>query len=239
MIRRLLLLAVVLSVAAGGAFVWYLRDDSPSRPELSKPKATSSTQGTGPAAGGDVPARSPDGEWAVVSGESSFMGYRVQETFASDTVHKTAVGRTSSFDATMTVKAGLVTKANVRVDVDKIVSDRSLRDDAMRTRGLETNTFPEATFTLTEPVALPAGIKAGQEVKVSPTGDLMLHGTTKRIRIALDARWDTSTIEVAGTAPILFSDFSITTPSNAFVSVEDHGELELHLTFSRSEAVSD
>ncbi len=239
MIRRLLLLAVVLSVAAGGAFVWYIQDDSPSRPELSKPKATSSTQGAGPVPGDDAEASSPDGEWAVVSGESNFVGYRVQETFASDTVHKTAVGRTKSLDATMTVKAGSVTKVNVRVDVDKIVSDRSLRDDAMRTRGLETDTFREAVFTLTEPVALPAEVKAGRDVKVQVTGDLMLHGTTKRIRIALDARWDTSTIEVAGTAPILFSDYSIETPSNAVVSVEDHGELELHLTFSRSEAVSD
>jgi len=36
---------------------------------------------------------------------------------------------------------------------------------------------------------------------------------------------------VAGTAPILFSDYGMEAPTNGIVTVDDHGAFELQLTF--------
>jgi hypothetical protein len=56
---------------------------------------------------------------------------------------------------------------------------------------------------------------------------------TRSVDIALQARLQAGVITVAGSLPILFSDFGIQRPqAGAVLSVEDQGtmELQLHLT---------
>jgi polyisoprenoid-binding protein YceI len=70
-------------------------------------------------------------------------------------------------------------------------------------------------------------------VEVTATGDLTLHGMTKSVQIALQARREGNTIAIAGSLPIAFADFGIAKPRAMMVlSVEDMGTLELliHLT---------
>jgi polyisoprenoid-binding protein YceI len=111
-------------------------------------------------------------------------------------------------------------------------SDEDRRDNAIRNRGLETEKFPEATFALTGPLELPSPPTAGQDVSVTATGDLTLHGVTKPVQVPVQARWNGGTIEVLGNIDIAFADYDIDPPSvGGFVSVEDEGEIELQLTF--------
>jgi polyisoprenoid-binding protein YceI len=70
-------------------------------------------------------------------------------------------------------------------------------------------------------------------VKVPAQGRLTLHGVTKPVTVQLEARYDGSGIEVAGTAPVVLADFGINAPDTPVVSVEDHGSFELHLLFVR------
>ena len=49
-----------------------------------------------------------------------------------------------------------VTAADLTVDVTTLVSDSDRRDGQIKRRGLETDTYPTATFTLTQPVVIPA-----------------------------------------------------------------------------------
>ena len=64
-----------------------------------------------------------------------------------------------------------------------------LRDNIIKSRGLETDAFPTATFELTQPVELPEGIDtAGASVPFSATGNLTLHGVTKAVTLDFDAR---------------------------------------------------
>ena len=46
--------------------------------------------------------------------------------------------------------------ANVSVDVTKLTSDQSRRDQRIHSQGLESDRYPTATFKLTSPIALPA-----------------------------------------------------------------------------------
>jgi len=74
----------------------------------------------------------------------------------------------------------------------------------------------------------------GAKVNVDATGKLTLHGVTKTVTVPLEARWTGPTIEIVGTAPISLPDYKIDAPDTGVVSVDDHGSLELSLTFIRA-----
>ena len=54
------------------------------------------------------------------------------------------------------------------------------------------------------------------------------------VTLALQAEWTGDTIAVAGSAPIVLAEYGIAPISTGFVSVDDQGELELQLVFTRS-----
>jgi polyisoprenoid-binding protein YceI len=222
------LVAVVGVVVIGSlGFYWlFLRGDAPDRARL-----PDRSTGTTVAAG--TPVGSPEGEWRLTPGEGIFVGYRVQEQFAGDTIENTAVGRTIGVSGAMTVADGQVTAVTIEADLSRLVSDEARRDDYIRTSGLETNDFPTATFTLTEPIVLPADVPAGQAVSITAVGDLTLHGVTRQVEIPLEAQWDGSVIDIAGGVTIVMTDYDMEPPSNSLVSVADEGELEIQVSFAR------
>jgi polyisoprenoid-binding protein YceI len=225
-ILKLGLAAVVLLVALAAAGFWWfvLRDDAP-------PKASLVVR-TGPTAAG---AATPDGTWTIQPGKDVFAGYRVLELFGGETIKKTAVGRSPAVTGSMTVAGTRITKAVVTVDVTKLSSDRSQRDGRIRSQGLETDTFATATFTLTQPITLGAVPAKGAPVSVKAVGTLTLHGVGRPVTFDLQARWNGDTIDVAGSTPIVMADYKIDPPSvGGFVSVDDHGTVELQLTFVRT-----
>ena len=216
MARRLIIVAGALILLVAGAFaVFVLRgSDAPPPPALSKPAATATAT---------APPATDTNAWEVAPGENTFVGYRVREEFASIGVAD-AVGRTSEVTGTATVEQSEIAAAALEADMTTLVSDESRRDDALRERGIETGRFPTAEFELSEPVDL---TRRNQTVR----GELTLHGETKPIRVRVSAqRLGGDTIELAGSAPIAFSDFAIEPPSVAgVVTVEDEGTLEFKL----------
>ena len=75
----------------------------------------------------------------------------------------------------------------------------------------------------------------GETVSVDATGEFTLHGVTKPVTITLQGRWDGNKVQVVGSLPIAFADYGITAPTAPLVaSVDDHGEMELQLFFTKS-----
>ncbi len=219
-------------VILGGAFAFWwlvLRDDSP--PPAALPVRTEETTTT--VQGQPSPGGSVDGTWTVVSATDVFVGYRIQETFAGETITKTAVGRTPAVSGSMTIAGGQVTAAEVTADVTELSSDSGQRDRFIQGSALETGRIPTATFTLTQPIALPQPVETGEALDVTATGDLTLHGVTRQVQVQLQASWNGSTISVAGGTHIVLADYSIEPPDIPLVSVEGEGELELQLVFER------
>jgi len=125
--------------------------------------------------------------------------------------------------------------AQFEVDLTKLSSDSGRRDASQRGGGLQTNQFPTATFRLTAPITLPSAPGLNVPVKVQAAGDLTLHGVTKPVTAALKANWTGELIDVAGSAPIVLSDFGIEPPSvGGFVEVADEGVFEVQLTLVRT-----
>ena len=147
----------------------------------------------------------------------------------------TAVGRTPDVTGGITIAGNEVTAGSFEVDMTTLKSDKDMRDNAIRSRGLETTAFPTATFELTQPVEVPEGIESGDSVAFTATGDLTLHGVTKEVTLDFDAESRDGTIAIVGSAPIVLADYDMEPPTSAIaLSVSDHGTLEFQLFLTKA-----
>jgi polyisoprenoid-binding protein YceI len=183
-----------------------------------------------------APTSALDGTWTVSPGNTkNFVGYRVTEKLVANISETTATGRTDNVTATMTIAGTTVSDITVTADLRDLKSDNDFRDGRIRSEGLESDDFPQAKFVLTSPITLTAVPAVGATIAVPATGDFTLHGVTRQVTISLQGRWDGSKVQVVGSLPITFGDYGITAPSSPLVaSVDDHGEMELQLFFTKS-----
>ena len=246
--RRPLAIVGILAVlaVAGLAIVYFsfFNEDAPPPLALSdQPTPTSSAAGpaTTTAATTGATATSAGsnltGTWRAVEGSTA--GYRVREKLAELPAKSDAVGRSPAVAGTVKVEGSgtalTATDARFEVDLTKLASDRSQRDNRIRTMGLQSNTFPTATFVSTKPIPLPAETASGQAVKASAEGDLTIHGVTKRVTIPLDVRVTGGKGELVGSLQFPMSDFNITPPSiGGFVTVDPDATLEFKLVLEKA-----
>ena len=144
------------------------------------------------------------------------------------------MGRTTAVDGELDIKGLKITKVDVTADLTQLTSDRSMRDERIHTIGLETDAFPEATFTLTDPITFEAQPKDGETITAGATGELTLHGVTNTLCVPVQATVTGDTIEVVGSVDVVFADYGMQAPNFGFVTTEDHGTIELQLDFARS-----
>jgi polyisoprenoid-binding protein YceI len=250
------IIAIVL-VAAGGLWYLFLRPSGPAPVSLGTPapvatEGTSAGGATEPPATTEAPAATTSAGGGSTSGEgldgpwttdpsvgsfsdfsSSFVGYRVKETLASIGATE-AVGRTPDVNGSITLEGTTITAAEFTADLTTLKSDNDRRDGQLERQALETGQFPNATFTLTEPIDLGAVPADGATLEATAVGDLTLHGVTKSVEIPLQARLAGDVITVAGSLPIVFADFGIAKPQSMMVlSVEDQGTMEVQLQLTR------
>jgi polyisoprenoid-binding protein YceI len=253
--RLLAIVAIAVVAVAVGGFIVYdqvLRGDSiaalslpsaaPTTVASSATSTPSAASSTVPAATASTAAGSTDGAvagtWTVPAG-SSQAGYRVREQLANLPAESDAVGRTDQVTGSITLEtngsATSLTAGTITVDTTSITSDESRRDNRLRSEGLETDTYPTATFTLTQPVEVPAAALAGTPSDLTLVGDLELHGVKKSVSIPAQAQLVDGTIQVAGSLSFPLSDFGITAPNigGFIVSIADEGTLEFLVSFTK------
>lgn len=249
--RLLLAGAAALLVAIIGAYVAYdqvLSGDSvaplalpSSSPALAAEPSASADATADPSGASADPGGSSDGDvagtWTVAA--NSVAGYRVRERLASLSAESDAVGRTSDVTGSMTVESdGTTTRltgGTLTVDTTTIMSDEDRRDNRLRTEGLQTDSFPTASFTITGPVEIPAAAVAGTASDIALTGDLTLHGVTKSVSIPAQAQLVDVTIQVAGSITFPLADFDIVAPNvgGFILSIADEGTLEFQVNFTK------
>lgn len=256
-------IAIVAVLIVAGAGLWYLflRPAGPAPVSLGSappatPAATGAAAATDATGASDAPTAEPTaaapgasaaaagdgitGTWTVDPSvgsfgdfSGSFVGYRVKETLASIGATE-AVGRTPDVTGAVTIDGTTITAASFLANLEGLQSDDDRRDGQLRRQALETGQFPEASFTLTEPVDLGAVPADGATVEVTATGDLTLHGQTQSVEIPLQARLAGDVVTIAGSFPIVFADYGIDPPSSMVVlSVEDNGVMEVQLQLTR------
>ncbi len=162
----------------------------------------------------------------------SFAGFRVDEVLNS-IGDFTAVGRTADVSGSIELSDTALVAATVEVTMSTLRTDNSFRDGRIY-GALNTSEFPKATFTLAEPVELPAGMADGEAFSGSAEGDLTIKGVTNRTTFDLQAQLVGDIIVTVGSSDVVFSDYGVTAPTApVVVSVEDHGIMEFQLLFTR------
>jgi polyisoprenoid-binding protein YceI len=223
-------MAAVVVAAVVVAYVAFFRGSSEERLGLSP------SEGPAPSLG-SVTADRASGRWAATAGSEA--AYRVREKLARLPAQSDAVGRTTAVRGGMTVATagdGLVARdLRVEVDVSKLQSDESRRDNRIRTDGLETDRFPTATFVSTGDIVAPADATSGTAFTVDVAGDLTIHGVTRRVTIPVEARLDGGGLQVVGSYRFPMSMFDIDPPNiGGFVTVEPTATLEFKILMTKS-----
>lgn len=251
--RLSLVLAVAAIVAAIGGFVMasqFLAGDDVARLTLppvgtatADPSADpSASADPGPSAStgggsGFTTAAELAGTWSVVDG--SLVGYRVREQLGGISALTDAVGRTSAVTGSATLEAAAdkltVSAASFEADLTQLASDDGRRDRRIRSIGLESDRFPTGSFVLAETIDVPADGLTGATIDVTLTGDLTIHGVTKRVSIPGQARLAEGRIEIVAALTFPFADFGMEAPNIAgFVEVQDEATLEVLLSLARA-----
>jgi len=245
MSKRNIVIAVVagLVVLAGVVWFFFIRSDAPPPASLEEAiesvvddtEAPSSSESADTTAApvttsAPVSADGLDGTWTVDQ-SNSFAGYRIGEELASiGTVE--AVGRTSDVDASLTFAGSAVTDLTVTVDMTTLESDRSRRDGALASRGLETDAFPTAVFVLTEPIELGNAPVEDEVFVASAVGELTLHGVTNPITMELEGSLVEGTVVVVGSTEVTLTDYDIEAPTGfSVLTIEEFGTIEVQLAF--------
>ena len=155
-------------------------------------------------------------------------GNNVAEFHAEDT-YDSFDGKTSDVNGTIVADPANPSASSVlvNINVDSLDTGVGMRNNEMRARYLETKKFGTATFKSVS-VAGPASITPNQPADINVTGDLTLHGVTKRmtipVRVVLipDGR-----IHATANFKIHMPDFGISVPHNVLVTVNDEVPVRL------------
>jgi polyisoprenoid-binding protein YceI len=224
--RTWIVIAVVVVLVLVGGTVWwfFVRDTAPPPAALVDCEAEGSAE---PVA--------LDGEWTVVPGDDVFAGYRIEEIFGGDTFKREIAGRSPEVTGSLTVEGGELSATTITVDTTALATDQARRDRWLKGNALDTDEFPEATFTLVEPIALPDDPAVGEGVAVDAAGELTLHGVTQEVVIPVEACFAGDSASVAGSLRILLEDYEIEPPDvPGLAKVDPDGILEFQLTFQPS-----
>jgi polyisoprenoid-binding protein YceI len=213
--RWILAIVVVITVLVVVAIGSFIKAPAPS--PLVLPSAAS------------TPVGPLDGTWDVAAG--SLAGFRVQESAVG--VRNDTVGRTSAVTGTIVITDSHVTSATFRIDLATIkVGGRTQPQFAT---SLDTQGYPSAAFTLTQPMTLSSAFASGATLKGAATGQLAMHGTSHLVTFTISERRDGAALQVAGSTPIALTDWGIKGPRGyGFLgSLADHGAAEVLLVLHR------
>jgi hypothetical protein len=219
---------LVVVAVIGLAFIYFVLFPTSSP----KPLALSASTAATPVSTGARLA----GTWKIAPG--SVAGYRVREKLGFLPAESDAVGRTSDITGAATVAESkdivTISKASFVVAVNTLKSNESMRDQHIQTIGIQSATYPKATFVLSRPVTLPASALDGQTIHTSVTGVFNIHGTSRSETVPLQMRLSDSKIQAVGSLTFPWGLFNMSAPSvGGFVNVSNKATMEFELALAR------
>lgn len=180
-----------------------------------------------------VPAATPEGYVTYqIDSANSTASYSAEEELGGFGAN-TAVGTTNAIIGQLLMAADGAPIAGSRVDIDlrTLTSDETRRDNTLRTRGLESDTYPIATFIVTAVENWTGPLAEGQTSQFVLVGNLTVHGVTREVKWDATGTMDGDSLKGTAELTVKMSDFNIEAPTNAMVlSIDDEIKLNLDLT---------
>ncbi len=160
---------------------------------------------------------------------------RVQ--FKSEAPMETVVGTTHTITGFVELNPnsdGGSSRGEVHVDLASLKTGIELRDRHMRENHLETDTYPEAVFTLTS-LAFPAGgLPEGERTPVMARGKLLLHGVERNIEPSVFLTYRTtpsgSVLHVESEFTVKMADYQIKRPQFLVMKLAEEQAISVSFT---------
>jgi polyisoprenoid-binding protein YceI len=211
-----------------------------SAPDPTAAAAPATDATTQPAAGATAaPAASAAGTRTfTIVPEQTEASYEVQEQFLDRDLPNMAVGKTNAVQGELQFSTdgkptGKVTK--ITVDLRSLASDQSRRDNMIRRRWLESETYPFAEFTSTDVQGVPESYVEGQEVNFKLLGDMTIRNVTKPVTFDVRGNLTGDTITGTATTQVMMKDFGFDPPNVAGMLTVKDGVL-ITVNFTAKEA---
>ena len=228
-----LIVIVLIGLLGSLAAYLFLKDDSPEAVSLDAASESVTDSEKVVPIDGKWTVDTDSGEFDFDTATGSFAGFRITEELAQIGATE-AVGRTGDVQGSLTIEGSTVTEATFTIDMTTLQSNDSRRNGKIQ-EALQTDQFPTASFTLTEPIALGANAASGEDITVDAVGNLSIHGQTQPVTLPLQAKLVGSTVIVVGSVDVTFADYGVEVPTAPIVvSVQDHGPIEFQLLFTRA-----
>lgn len=247
---RILIAAAVLAAVAAGGVLWFVNRDTPDAVDIDRAIADATVTTDDPAGSdgaADTEAAAEDGPEALVdatgtwrvdpdvvpfdpaTGSGTWVGYRIDEELSGIGAY-TAVGRSPRVDGEVVIDGARVIEAEVRADLQGLVSDNANRDGRIRPLFADR----PVVFTLSAPVDFGSIPSEGQRVTVAAEGELAIGDIARPVNVELSADVVGPRIVVTGSTIVLLADFDVVVPSAPVVlGVSEEATVELQLYLAR------
>src|SRR5919201_3838324 len=213
---------------------------SPTNPPTAATQPTASPTNQPAATSASAPQPQPpsaDAVTLVIDASTSKASYRAREQLVGRTLPSEAVGTTTNVSGSLVLAADgsiQADQSNISVDLSKLQSDESRRDNFIKGSTLQTSRFPMATFVPREAQGLPSPLPTSGEATFQLVGDLTVHGVTRPVTWQVTAQFGDASVSGAATTDVNISDFGMTPPkAGPVLSIEDGLTLELAFTAAR------
>ncbi len=147
--------------------------------------------------------------------EQSEASYEVREHIFRFPSPQTTIGVSKALEGEfqLSLKNGkpVIEKSALKVDLRKLTSDQSRRDQYIRENNLESNNFPFAEFEVTNVDGFPAAAE-GKELRFKVTGNMKIHDITKPLTFDVRATLIGDTLTGSGTTFLMMKDFGFDAP---------------------------
>ena len=199
--------------------------------------AAQPNQSTQVSAAAQVQVQQGAGTRLVIDSAASKASYYAHEQLVGRTLPSEAVGSTSSVSGSLVLAADgsiVADQSNISVDLSKLQSDESRRDNFIKSSTLQTSRFPMATFVPREAQGLPSPLPTSGQATFQLVGDLTVHGVTRPATWQVTAQFGDGTVSGNATTSVNISDFGMSPPkAGPVLSIEDGLTLELAFTAAR------
>ena len=163
----------------------------------------------------------------------SQASYAVDEVFLNENNRLfTAVGESRAVSGTITVDPRQPSQSRVDeiiVDLRHLQSDSDRRDRALREKYLDTGRYPLARLADGVIGGMPTTIVPGRAIPCTITGDLTVHGATRRTLWRGEATLVGDTLRAVARTEIKMSHFGIEVPRLVALRSDDDVKLEIRV----------
>jgi polyisoprenoid-binding protein YceI len=205
-----------------------------ARPTQATPTQVAASQPAAPTQVASTSVAASDAVKLVLDPAASQASYRAREQLVGRTLPSDAVGTSRAVSGSLVLAPDgsfVADQSSISVDLRRLQSDESRRDNFIRNDTIQTNRFPMATFVPRQVQGLTLPLPASGEATFQLLGDLTVHGVTRPVTWQVTAQFAGTSVTGNATTNVKITDFGMAVPRvGPVLSIEDALTLELIFT---------